>query len=406
MLKKVDFSKPEYYLPSLILILFYLSELTSKILKFNEMTFDRFSGLIKLIFEVLVLVYLFKRKRNNFQALFKIGLFFLLIYSIGHIFILPEFSLVEFVINLYSLNGYLFIFILFYALNPEYSYQENILFVQLSNLEIAIKLIFIVNSIAILLGFFFSISVFQTYLHTSIRFGFNGGFLHASHSSYIYCIFILYFYHLYVKDFTRDAKLFFISSLSIAFFVATKTIFLFNILFLFYLIYRKFSTKGVLAFIMIFSTFIYFMRDYVINVFKNKFGVLYDLYRDQGILTMIFSTRNKSLTKDLIPYLEYKWSWVNFLFGGSNFYAARTEFEVIDLIWFFGFLGGSIYVYLIYSTFIKTFINNLKLRIPSLFFFLCILLAGSFFTNAPVIAYFIILFFQLNYCYLKEEVFN
>lgn len=402
MLKKVDFSRPVYYLPSLIFVLFYLSEFISKILKFNDAYFHRFSGLIKLVFEVLVLIYLYKRKRNNLKTLFKIGLVFIIIYSLGHIFLLSEFSLYEFIVNLYSLNGYLFVFILFYTLSPQNTYQESILGIQLINLEKAMKLIFIVNSIAILLGFFFSISIFQTYLHTTMRFGFNGLFLHASHSSYIYCIYTLFFYNLYIKDYTKCSLLFFISSISISFFVATKTIFFFNFLFLFYLIYKKFSIKVFLITIGSGVSFIYFNRDYILNVFKNKFRILYELYLDHGFVTMIFSTRNQSLTKDLTPYLESKWTWVNFLFGGSNFHVARTEIEIIDLIWFFGFVGGAIYGYLIYNTFIKTFINNIELRIPSLFLGFCIILSGSFLTNAPVLSYFIILFFQLKYYSLKN----
>ena len=199
MLKDYNFSNKIYYLPAVIFFLFFISEFTSKALKFSGFDFTRVSGLLKLVFEIFILFYIYKYKKRNFIFFIKISLTLLLIYFIGHFFTLPKFTLSVFFINLYSLNGYLFIFILFLALNPQNSSDEDTLKGQVKYLDLVLKIIFIINSTAIVLGLIFSISLFQTYLFTNGRFGYNGMLLHASHSSYIYCIYIIYFYNKYLK---------------------------------------------------------------------------------------------------------------------------------------------------------------------------------------------------------------
>ncbi|WP_303283940.1 hypothetical protein [Flavivirga amylovorans] len=166
-----------------------------------------------------------------------------------------------------------------------------------------------------------------------------------------------------------------------------------------HILYKRFSLKIFLTIFSFVSGIIFISRVFIVEIFKSKFDILYQIYKEEGLITMIFSTRNQSIPNDLIPYIREKWTWVNFLFGGSNFHIARTEIEIIDLFWFFGLLGGAIYIYLIHGILIRTFTENIELRIPMLFLGLCAVFAGSFFTNAPVIPYFVVLVFQLKFTF-------
>lgn len=335
MLKEFNFYRSTYYLPALILIVFFATEFVSKILKFNNTSFDRISGLVKLSTEIFIVIYLYKKRRENLKTLLRIFCIFFTIYLAGHIFLLPGFSLIKFTTNLYSLNGYLFIFVLFYALYPQNLFQERVLNCQLKYLGKALKIIFIINSFAILLGVIFSIDFFQTYLFTNTRFGFNGMYLHASHSSYIYCIYILYFYNLHTQTNTKSSLSFFLCSISVSFIIATKTILFFDFLFLIYLLHKELSMGKFFAVLSGLILFMYSIKAFVFNIFINKFKTLYNLYMDEGLITMVFSTRDQSLSRNLFPYINEKWRWVNFVFGGADFQTARTEFEIIDLFWFF-----------------------------------------------------------------------
>ncbi len=397
-LKHIEFRNLnlKYILPSLILGVFFLSEFVSKYLKINNYDFIRVSGVIKLTAEILILMYVFKKKKANRIILLKILMFFTILYVFGQLVLNTVDFFDRFIYNLYSVNGYLFIFILYFALKPEKSADEEILTKQLFYLDTALKSIFICNAVLILFGLIFQIAIFKTYLGFSDRFGYNGLFLHASHSSYIYIIFILYFL---IKHFNKQngfSLLFLSMAITTSLIIGTKTLYLFNLLLLLFVVIK--SLKPYISLLLISITVICVLN--FISVFEdllnNYFGVLYDVYREHGLFTMLFSYRDISITDTFIPYILENWSILNYLIGGANFFVARTEIEIIDLFWFWGIIGAFVYIKLIYTYFFKAFLFDKKFRFPIFFLILCILLSGSFFTNAPVIPYFIILCFAFK----------
>ncbi|MDW5289007.1 hypothetical protein [Formosa sp. PL04] len=183
--------------------------------------------------------------------------------------------------------------------------------------------------------------------------------------------------------------------------VGTKTIYLFNLLFVLYLSFRYFN-----AYIIIFSVILFlgttvFYFPFFMDLFKTNFRVLYDVYINNGLLTMLFSYRDQSISEILIPYIEQYWGFFNYIFGGAQFDWGRTEIELIDLFWFFGAFGSLLYLSFFYSIFLQLFFKDKDLKIPMTFLLICVVLAGSFFTNSPVIPYFIALYFMVYTTNLK-----
>jgi hypothetical protein len=396
-LKTSKFKELKLLLPSLILMAFYFSEFVSKFLKYSYRDFTRFSAVIKLIVEISLVYYIVTYKKSCQKTFFKIIILFAGLYTLGQLLLQSENLLSRYILNLYSLNSYLFIFILYFALKPEDNRCENILTKQLGYLDIAIKSIFICNAVAIFTGTIFNIDVFKTYLGISDRFGYNGLFLHASHSSYIYMILVMYFFQNFLKKKDRNSLIFLISSVIVSFFVGTKTIFLFNALFLLYLTLKwlkfRVAIVTITALIILTISLIPFIEEFS----KNYFRVLYDVYTEDGLITMIFSFRDISITESFIPYITQYWTFFNYLVGGAEFNYRRTEIEIIDVFWFWGMLGGVLYIGIFYKYFLRVFFKNREMMFPIIFLLVCALLSGSFFTNVPILSYFIVLYYATSF---------
>jgi hypothetical protein len=140
--------------------------------------------------------------------------------------------------------------------------------------------------------------------------------------------------------------------------------------------------------------FIYNFDFIIQNVLKPHFKVLFDVYIDKGLFTMLFSYRNESIELLFIPYVKNHWDITNIFFGGAEFNFFRTELEVIDFIWFFGFFGTILYFF-----FWNKYIYSLKKIIqhsPYLIILLISIIAGSFFSSVPVITFLAVLNLYLS----------
>ncbi|WP_299108156.1 hypothetical protein [uncultured Winogradskyella sp.] len=404
--KKIDFNSFDIklVLPSLILFAFYFSEFISKYLKFSNFDFTRVSGVVKLLVEIFLCGYIFIYKKEFSKQLLKGIVLFTMFYILGQFFLLKESFLNRLVLNLYTLNSYVFVFILYYAFKPINKTDRIIAKKQLSYLDTTIKGIFIINAFAILIGFIFNLDLFKTYIGFSNRFGYNGLFLHASHSSYIYIILIMYFFASYLNKKTNINFIFLLCSIVFSFMIGTKTIYLFNLLFLLYLLYT--SVKRIYALFILFAIgiFIMFTYSFGIQIFKDNFYVLHKVYQNHGILTMLFSYRDINVTDGFVPYIHKNWSVINYIFGGAEFNNFRTEIEIVDLYWFLGFLGTFIYLKIFYNKILSELLRIKKLRFPMIAFLLCGLLSGSFFTNVPILPYLIIFYYAVTISFYQNSI--
>src|SRR5690606_26253046 len=110
--------------PAIILMIFYFSEFASKLLIYNDFEFNRVSGIIKFAVEILLIYFVCRYKRRNAKEMILIAAILTVIFSLGQLFLKTDNLVDRYVQNIYTLNGYLFIFILFYALKPEKEEQK------------------------------------------------------------------------------------------------------------------------------------------------------------------------------------------------------------------------------------------------------------------------------------------
>ena len=127
-----------------------------------------------------------------------------------------------------------------------------------------------------------------------------------------------------------------------------------------------------------------------IYFFFFQYGIFNEIRRKEGLLSSIFSFRDDLFLEQTLPFIERNWTWPNYLFGGISDLATRSQMGFIDVFYFWGILGGSVYLYLYYKTF-KTFPLNKILLYMLLSLVLMVFLAGNFFENASLAIYMLIL---------------
>ncbi|AXO80786.1 hypothetical protein DZC78_10445 [Olleya aquimaris] len=238
-------------------------------------------------------------------------------------------------------NGHYFLNSVF-ALLFVYMFNKTII-LRVLNYQIKFFIWFMaLNSVAILIGYFFSLNIFKSYFFGGTRFGFQGLLLYHSEAGYIYFIAICMAYYLYLKNSNAFLGgvllLLFVTSFIIG---TKKASFLSLIFFLYFFIdniklLKKRGTYYFLASILI-ITFLF--RHIIVDIFTKQFSLFVRLYSEEGFFTSFTSYRNVLLQKYFIPYINDNWGVLNYIFGGPKFANSRVELELFDLILFFG-LGG------------------------------------------------------------------
>jgi hypothetical protein len=376
----------------LILVTLFTADFISKYFSFPETVFKHAAAVAKLFLQLIIIILIFRRNnKRSIEILIRTSVFFL-IFLLGHIYLKSENALSERIyLNLKILDWYIFIFILsagYYAyMDGENSKKSN------ETLFKTLEVIYIIIFCSVIIGFLFEIEIFKAY-YLGNRFGYNGILRNATHASYVFMLYILYFYYKRINYPNLKNKIFFYSTFLISILLSTKAILLFIILFCFYILFKR-KSKRLLA---LFVTFLFLgIINYqwiIENVIRKYFNILYQLYLERGITTMLFSYRNESISKYFLPYLKENWSLSNYLFGGAEFNFHRTEFELIDLFWFFGIFGMMYFIWLFHK-FILPFVYLVK-YVPILIILLISFLAGSFFSSVPVMTILFVIILSLK----------
>ncbi len=258
------------------------------------------------------------------------------------------------------------------------------------------EILLTINAIFILAGFFFKIPLAETYTYGS-RFGYNGFFINSTTGSYVCLVGLIHFILKYKKRLFKQIH--FLVFLISLFLVGTKIIYLSIVMlgffYLHYYVKLKFKkplyilllTLGALGFFIAFF----------------KIGIFNEIRQDKGLFSAIFSFRNELLFNDTIPYIKENWTFINYLFGGVEDFKLRSEFGFIDVFFFFGIVGGIIYLYLFYKAFV-TFDLNKKNSIILLYLLVIIFVAGNFFSYATLPIYILILRESFN-IYSKKNIY-
>jgi hypothetical protein len=99
----------------------------------------------------------------------------------------------------------------------------------------------------------------------------------------------------------------------------------------------------------------------------------------------------------MIPYIQDNWGFVNYLFGGINNISLRPQMAIFDLVFVFGFIGASIYLFLYFKLLVifkKDIYYKFFISILSVILFF----SGNYFLNASVAIYILVLreYFMYN----------
>lgn len=374
------------YLP-FVLGLSFVSEALTKIGQFYKFPFYNFSAVVKLVF--IFVAFYFIIKWREFKLLTFMG-------GMGVIFLLGQLSFNhwEFNINVIGSNSiyfgrFMLIFFLVAVFRP---YQNK--FSQ--KVFLVFEYIVIINSLLIIFGYFFNITLFKTYLY---RFGYNGLFMTPTMISYLNALAITYFIRKIGNEHKGYLPLILVVFASLL--TGTKAILLFVLFTCIHLVFKlKLYQKRIFlgGLILLFSFIVIFWKQ-VLSFLQNQYSVLYDVYVNDGLISMLTSYRNHNLIEIYNDVILGAWFPINYFFGGTDFDKYRVEFDFLDVFLFFGLVGGLIYLWVYFSKVINfnKFDKFSTIQILGLLFIG--VLAGTFFNGAPLMLYLVVV---LNYLYFKE----
>ena len=271
-----------------------------------------------------------------------------------------------------------------------------------SNIFVKSLLAFLtINSIIIFLGFYFEIEIFNAYIRY-IRFGYSGLLLYHSELGYIYFLGLLVFSQVYKKSKSNIHLALIVFNFVAAIFLGTKKAIFLAFIFSFFFLFenRHMFKSKIFNFIWVLMILIFLaFRKTIVSFFLDKFKALVNLYEQEGLVTFFFSYRNILFEQNFLPYMQEKWYWVNYIFGGPSFSSKRIELEFFDIFLFFGFVGTICYVLLFVKLIKKT--NKRKLIFGTFAIVLAATLSGNLISSLNVMV-----LYSMVYRYLDNDDFQ
>lgn len=379
------FKKTNVFFASFLLILFYLSEGVSKYsILFADGKLDA-PRVIKLLVVVILCIGLLRVSISVFKHLLLLAVSF----TLGQFFLTHGFQK-EVVVSFSKFLFPILLFLYFWKF-PLSKQQRQTLFK-------VFEWLLLFNCVLVFVGFLFELPWFSTY---RTRFGYNGLLITSATSSYVHVIALFYFLITRKTRFFSEWK-----SLAVilsSFLIGTKAVYLgLFVVFIAYLFYYTHLPQK-LKKIVILTALLGAVGTFYIFFFYT--GFFDNLRQTEGLLSSVLSLRNDLLMEETLPFIQENWSWGNYLFGGITEMETRSQMGVIDVFYFWGLVGGALYVY----TFVKTFVT-FRLTKEVLFllisFAVIVFLAGNFFENASVAIYLLVLREAFLYNTKKETANN
>ena len=356
---------------SVLLVVFFLSEAYGKLITLSGNNTNIQSAIKFIVFSYLsFMILLYHKEKFNIFSIFFLTLCFIL----GQYLIPNSFSSESIIL----FSKYLFPLVLFIYFN----------FNKLSNksaryLFKIFEGIIILNSVLIILGVLFKISIFETYRFS--RFGYNGLLRNSTTSTYFYIISLFYFLYSYKDQFISKWKS--ILVIIVCLFVGTKSIYLSLVVVLLAFLFIKIKNnkqRNILsAILIIFIGVLGYLLFY-------EFGKFNQIRESHGIVSSILSYRDQLFINKTLPNIKENWSGINYFLGGFNDIYSRSQMDFIDVFHFWGILGGLLYIF----TYFKSFINFKKDKLDLFFIAFLIFIiffAGNFFTYSTIPIYLIII---------------
>jgi hypothetical protein len=357
------------YLPALMLVLFVAVEFYSKYIAYQGHE-TNLQKIIKAVFLAVFLAALLVQFKKLAKQLLLLGML-VLVFVIAQFTVDPSFSNY----NLLTLSRFIFpvMLFLYFTLYKPSSKGRKCFFS-------AFEYLLLGNSLLLIIGVFTDLYVLKTY--TGDRFGYNGVFLTSSTSTYVYYFALGYFYFTYKQAMLRNWKFWVVVASCLL--VGTKSLYLGFVLFVIVVLLD--STLKHKKLILALGGIASITGLYVILYHVPQFV---QIREQEGIITSILSYRDQLFLDQTLPYIQENWKLVNYLFGGVADFTLRSQMDFIDVFFFWGILGGILYL----SIYGKTFFS-FNLKPAHWFYFLSVgamvCFAGNFFTYTSVPLYLVL----------------
>lgn len=350
---------------ALIFTLLVLSEFVYKICIKEYFHAFKISAALKTVLQLFFVVQII---RDDVKKLWPVVLL-TLIFFLGQVGFVPFEQLKS---NAWFLDKYLFLILaLLYIQTIKDIEKLYPLFFKVFELFI------VANSILILVGLLLPTDWFNTYYGNHNRFGLNGIILRSGAATYIYWI-ALYYYvtECFILKKNKYLQLAIVAIASLL--LGTKAMFIGYLflavyLFIFWGGYKKIGV--VIPILIVLVGGLFFIDDLLYLLIENS-PSFQAVYEESGIWSVIFSLRDQHLLEEMIPLIQEKWTWRNYLFGGGYTMHYRSQFGLLDLFYFFGILGTGVYLF-IFSKLFCTF----KLNVTTGFFLLGTFVLMAFSAN-------------------------
>lgn len=253
-----------------------------------------------------------------------------------------------------------------------------------------ISILVVINFLLIVIGYFFDLTIFKTYV---TRFGFNGCFKNTSIASYFY-MFVIILFHLRKRKYAYT--LLAISIIS-ALFVGSKSLYFFLYLYGIYvayinvfMIFQHKRIKSHKAIFIILATALFFVFNLFIFINNETMSRVYSEY---GFITAFFSYRDQ-LFMSAYEEVIGNWEVLNYGIGGMGIISKTVEIDTIDLLLNYGILGFFVYMHVFLKNILAYMNRNLLyIFIPVI---ASILLRGNFLYYPSVIYVSILIFVTIN----------
>ncbi len=371
MMKKLTQAKNINWI-IVLLVTFFVSEAIYKYLIDLHLKEYRIAGVIKFIAQIgmgFIILKEYKKNTKNIGLLVILAILFLL----GQIAIQED----NIFVNIEYFNNSVFLAIVLLFANTLTLSEE-----QKKQIFKWFEIVIIVNSIAVIVGFVFSITFFETY--QADRFGYSGFLIKSSYASYFYLIGVFYYTH-QAFILNKSKKLLFLLVAFSAIIVGTKAAVLSLLLCVLFIVFKRKLLLNKVFVLIIFAALILavIFNKKILFFFTPYIDVFLPIIEQYGILTALFSYRDLILEEHLIPFIQSDWTLINYLFGGIGSILIKSGLDFIDVFYFFGIIGGALYVYILYRV---LYIYNVSKDYICFILFICIVmsLAGNFFYNSSV----------------------
>lgn len=388
----------------LLLVIIVLGDILSSITYNLSWGFSNFGLLIKTPVEFFFLIYSLKFIKSNLVVTVIFIFFIIWIIGITTCSFNSKALLSSDVDTVFSENESIYVqsfkvlnrYIFFFQLSILMSlYADNEGFIV--NVKRLFESFIIVNSLCIILGFFFKLNIFSSYNLTGKitdfepRFGYKGVLFGVNEITGVTFLAISHYYREILLYKNKKKILILLLVIFAACLEGTKGSLIAVLMITCYYFYRYFTRFFFLVFLPAVSISVFVLVTRYLDAIMD---ILSTVSKSNSLLAVLSSGRSDYVIKNL-AYIQKNWFFLNYIFGDGALY---SETDLFDLYFFFG-LGCLLYLFFYTKLFLKY--ERTRDRVP--IYLLMLLLA---FTNGHMIQSAVFPVFLILYLVSSKNTFS